>query len=94
VEVLAITASSVGMNQHYNSESQFQIYPNPADEILHLVLPSATAANYAIYDLCGRAVLSGQLQQAEIGLGQLPKGMYILKVVQDGQVMQGRFVKE
>lgn len=63
------------------------VYPNPADQELNLSLPAALGEQLtalSLHDLSGRTVLSrsargGQLTQ-RLDVGQLPDGMYLLRL--------------
>ena len=63
----------------------FQVYPNPATDILNLRLEqplSSEAVVYQLLDLQGRLLASGELtnNQHSIRLSHLPDGMYIVNV--------------
>jgi hypothetical protein len=69
------------------------IYPNPADEIITVVIDDkqVNGGSFSICDLKGNAVISGVLHQNSntIDVSQLPAGMYILKAVMvDGSSRQ------
>lgn len=65
----------------------FGVFPNPADDILHLQLPDKKAIEIVLWDLTGRQVgtwhnLSGPLQSLPIS--QLARGSYWVRVSIDG----------
>lgn len=79
------------------SEKAFGIYPNPATDILNINLQkNATSVRYEIYDVIGKIVLNGYLEQANnsIKINNLEKGNYILRVYEpDGFMNAARFSK-
>jgi len=64
----------------------FRIYPNPARSVLHVESGTMSRANYAVYDLTGRRMMSGQLHSAgnTLPIEHLPTGSYLLVVFADG----------
>jgi arylsulfatase A-like enzyme len=71
-----------------------RIYPNPADEQLHVV--GATAAGqFWVRDIIGRSVLSGYFETGafELNLALIPPGVYCLELKQTAGVFQGKFIK-
>jgi choice-of-anchor B domain-containing protein len=60
----------------------WKIYPNPASDWLTLELPGAGQAKYALYDLTGRMLMNGSLQEEKttLNLGDIENGLYILEI--------------
>lgn len=75
----------------------FEIYPNPASEVLSINLSESGAASYNIYTVHGQKVMEGVLDDeggSRISVGELKRGVYVLDVVQGKQRLNKRFVKE
>ena len=72
------------------------LYPNPVSTQLRLVYPSATQADYTVYDLTGRQFATHQKkgQTHSINMSSLAKGVYLLKAEHGNQQGVFRFVKE
>ncbi len=73
------------------------IYPNPAENVLNVDLFNADSdASLAILDAMGRVVLNHNLIQAQnnIDISTLNKGVYFVKITQDGKVMTRKIVKK
>lgn len=71
---------------------EFSMFPNPTNDVLNLTFPQAVNKPYSVYDLMGREVLKGSLNnttQAQINVGTLQKGSYILRIAGSTQ----KFVK-
>ncbi len=63
----------------------FQLLPNPATDVAHIILPKAyvqTEKNWSIFDALGRRVASGQTMQQRIQMpvSGLAQGMYWVRV--------------
>ncbi len=71
----------------------FRFSPNPATEVVTLSydLASFQQAEVTIFDLSGRELLQQRLdvnaQQARLGLAELPRGTYLLRLRADGQAI-------
>lgn len=92
VEVLAINVNTTDIADQ-SSTHPLAIYPNPANDVVHIILPTNTTYNYAIFDAYGRMVSTGNNETPSISIETLNHGVYLLRIVQDGQSMQGKFVK-
>lgn len=71
---------------------EFSMFPNPTNDVLNLTFPEAVNKPYSVYDLMGREVLKGSLNnttQAQINVGTLQKGSYILRIAGSTQ----KFIK-
>lgn len=64
----------------------FKMYPNPADEIFAIDLPSSTdAVTVKVYDVLGKIVLTKEITalQNKLDVTTLKSGNYIVKVIAD-----------
>ena len=61
----------------------FNMYPNPAKDILNIKLNNITKANLSIYDIQGKLVLEhsiSETQNLELNVSDLQSGMYFVKL--------------
>jgi hypothetical protein len=80
-----------GFNQIENKLTK--IYPNPAFD--KISVQSNTSYNhFCIFNLYGQQILEGDLQTNEINISELPKGLFILKLANDKEYVQVKFIKE
>lgn len=70
---------------------QFGIYPNPTTDVLNIKTQDKVT-NAVIFDLSGK-MINAQINNGQINVSALTKGMYILKVVTDKAVYQQKFIK-
>ncbi len=76
------------------NSNAIKIFPNPANEKLFIENNLAQSSNYIITNLLGQEMDKGFLK-SEIDICNLPKGVYILKIVNDKSQMQAiKFVKQ
>jgi len=70
-----------GINEAYTLES-LSLYPNPASNIIHLLLPTEnTHWQFEIHDMAGRIIKHSQTfgSKADIDVSSLSNGVYIIK---------------
>ncbi|MBD80156.1 MAG: hypothetical protein CL840_14680 [Crocinitomicaceae bacterium] len=64
-----------------NSAISFSVYPNPANDFIHIDLEQGAKVNYSLTDLSGRTTKFGIISDSEVLLvSDLPKGVYILRL--------------
>ena len=69
-----------------SSEQEFKVFPNPAKEILYIILPDLENNSKFNYEICnsqGQVVLSLQNKVAldKIDISNLSDGIYLLKAL-------------
>lgn len=63
-----------------SSELNMNIYPNPSDNIVHIVFAGGESREFVLRDLSGRIVKSQVLNSGEIiSIQELPSGVYFLQ---------------
>lgn len=86
------------VNEINNTKAQIHIYPNPANNILFVNTRQTNLQNttVSIYNIQGQQLLQQNIRQSqtEIDIQKLAKGIYIIKVINGNEVIQGKFVKE
>jgi hypothetical protein len=82
-----VTVGVIGVKEtDVSSNTDLQIYPNPATNILYFKVTTTNEFNYQLTDLTGRVVLQGNKPQSSIShqydlnIVTLPVGMYVLSV--------------
>lgn len=83
-----------GLRQLYK-ESQIQLYPNPASDLVNLLtVPEISIYHFEIYTLDGRLVLKGKPEKGEpINLTGLSSGEYIITLQSSIGTMRKRLIK-
>jgi hypothetical protein len=72
-----------------------KVFPNPISDHLEIILESSDLASLSLFDMTKRIVFSSMLQLADniIVLPELPAGVYLWQITQDGTITQGMVVK-
>jgi aminopeptidase YwaD len=75
------TLSVATQNPESEEGGQVRVFPNPANDILNIEIPqNAVSLYYKIYDILGRQMQSGALQN-QISLKNLENGIYIFHIM-------------
>ncbi len=81
-----------------NDQQKFEVYPNPAKDLLFVRLNRSYGTIYAsIMDICGREISSGMYSNVSdfiMHTNNLQKGHYLLSIVVDEQVFYRRIMAE
>lgn len=84
---IAPSCESLINNVSDNPRTQIRIYPNPTSDYITLDIENNTeATKIMILDISGRIVLQSEFKN-EISLFSLPKGIYIVKVFNNQELM-------
>lgn len=86
---LALTTT--GTNE-LNQELSWNVYPNPAHNVLHVYSLTGKIGAIQIIDQLGRIIMTTE-KNDQIDISFLNSGVYLFRVVRNGKVEQLRFVK-
>ncbi|MBK8492930.1 MAG: DUF1566 domain-containing protein [Saprospirales bacterium] len=79
---------TTGMIELEGKENRVEVYPNPARDLLHIVLDSNFWENgdFALYDSAGKSVIAGKVSGNNLNLDirSLPAGVYFLQMEKEG----------
>ncbi|WP_394759306.1 T9SS type A sorting domain-containing protein [Flavobacterium sp.] len=78
----------------FNNISGLSIYPNPAKNTLNITSDSFETKTVAIYNVLGAQVLSANVTNAPINIASLSKGVYVVKVTEEGKTATRKLVIE
>lgn len=95
MKVGTITNTTTGIPDFSNKVEQIVLYPNPASEKLLVILNSNFQnAIFTIYDISGKIVLAGKLddKQSELNIAEIRNGVYVLKVTTQTDQLSKKFV--
>ncbi|MEN9487981.1 MAG: hypothetical protein RL494_246, partial [Bacteroidota bacterium] len=79
---------------NFNAISGLNIYPNPAKNFLNITSSSLEAKTVAIYNVLGAQVLAANVTNAPINIASLSKGVYVVKVTEEGKTATRKLVIE
>jgi hypothetical protein len=96
-ELLIDTVAPDGLTlsrNNFNAISGLNIYPNPAKNFLNITSSSLEAKTVAIYNVLGAQVLTANVTNAPINIASLSKGVYVVKVTEEGKTATRKLVIE
>ncbi len=93
ITIHAVVESGISEN---DGNGAIEIYPNPATNALHLVLPDVTeAVQVVVFDVKGQQWLSTTVQmqgeQGVVDISTLSPGLYLIQIQSAGQRISRRF---
>jgi hypothetical protein len=78
-----------------NSLNILNVYPNPANTVIHLDLQQSTIKTYAIFNIIGKKVISGSANIENINVNNLKTGVYFLKIItENNKTYTTKFIKK
>jgi hypothetical protein len=78
-------------------DQEIKIYPNPASDMVFIDLPeTGQPTSLTIYDVTGQEVLFLQAvaKTQYIDVSMLKAGLYFVKLIDENQIVTGKFVKQ
>ncbi len=82
-----------GTNAGWQAMEAISIYPNPARDLVHIVLPAAAQLRaWYLLDLQGRKLLQGR--DLQVALADLPGGIYVLEVLSNKGMQRIKVIRE
>ncbi len=79
-----------------NALATLNVYPNPATDVVNIKLgnPGTVGAGYSLSDALGKTLRAGKLNgTASLYVGELPRGLYFVRVQQGDDLRVARFTK-
>lgn len=78
-----------------DKKHEFQIYPNPAENMLYVISDNGGRVNFAIYDINGKKRNSGiGYNTINIDISDLCSGIYVLSISDNYQIYNYKFSKK
>jgi len=76
LEIVAFQDSTVGVRSDH--VSTWKVFPNPANEVIHIQVPRYEKLTYALFDLSGRMVVKASIGNGIINTSDWKQGSYVL----------------
>ena len=77
--------------------SDIEVYPNPTDGVVRIVLPEGISKDYAcwsIYNMNGILIIEKRLaNESDVDIGNVPSGVYLMKIICSDQMFYKIIVK-
>ncbi|NOR86319.1 MAG: T9SS type A sorting domain-containing protein [Bacteroidales bacterium] len=87
----------VGQDEIEN-QTNLLVYPSPTKEKLHIKTTETGSVNWSIFDISGNLVQAGTEEKTtedlRLQMAHLPKGIFILQIKINDQIIRKKFIKE
>lgn len=90
IHFIELTKDPISSVHELNSD--FQIYPNPSDGMFFIDGLATQNSEFEIVDVLGVQLKSGNIENGQVSLMDLPTGVYLLNVVSEGRIVGSRKV--
>lgn len=77
-----------------NNISGLKVYPNPAKNTLYVTSDSFTAKQVELFDVLGKSVLNTKTVNNTVNISSLSKGVYVVKITEEGKTATRKIVVE
>ena len=92
------TASIAGEETEITNSDVLKVYPNPASDVLNISVPGLNGNQNSIrvVDMKGTVMMEEKITRSlqQINISRLPKGVYMLKLVNGDKTTTSKFIKE
>ena len=88
--ILDIIPTNTAVNEIACKQS-FEVYPNPASDVLHINNLPCEMADYAIFNVLGQKVSAGSTN-GTISVAELEKGIYLLQIKGEKSLETTKFI--
>jgi hypothetical protein len=92
---IAVNGTQLPLAVEENSKDLFAIYPNPVSEVLNIVgLYQSGTVNFKLFSIDGKQIKSGTIDNSQLNVSDLSRGLYLLQLESDGKVVTEKIIKE
>src|SRR5690606_16235534 len=90
---IAMTEETVGIND-LKGQSAVMLYPNPAQDIVHIKGLSGSSSLVSVLDMAGRDLLRLEGMTETIDISKLAPGLYTIRVTEGEYTWFGKITKQ
>ncbi len=88
---------NIGAKSYSTSASSLYIYPNPANDVITVYLKELNkSANIQIFSITGSLVKEVRISDLynKVNISDLPSGIYNIRMIYNGEVLNGKFIRQ
>jgi hypothetical protein len=93
---VVLSDSTIGIKEQNQPTTQLSTYPNPANPIFAIQLPTQQTFTLSVTDITGRTVYTNKNATGNITVdcSDFSSGVYFVKAVNERTVLTGKVVKQ
>jgi len=78
-----------------NATVKFSVFPNPFMDVVNVIGVNETQkVGYKVFTIDGKLIKSGELENAQANLSNLPQGIYVMQLLSDGKIETKKIIKK
>lgn len=93
-QVVSRNLADVTLSRNSNEIKGLKVYPNPAKNTLYVTSDSFEAKEVQLYDVLGKSVLNTKTVNNTVNISSLSKGVYVVKITEEGKTATRKIVVE
>lgn len=93
VNPVFIECPTTKINESKKLHSKFEVYPNPVSDLLYINSKNLYIDEVVVYDLLGKVFITSKNVVEPINVKDLKPDLYIIKIIDNDNVTQFRFLK-
>ena len=96
LNIVSVPEAAVYNPENVNSENSidFDMFPNPVENILNVSFADNRKSSYKIFNINGQEIKAGMLNQKEINVSNLKSGIYFLELHDGQKTSTKKFIKK
>ncbi|MDI9310924.1 MAG: T9SS type A sorting domain-containing protein [Limnohabitans sp.] len=81
-------------SKNFGNISGLKVFPVPAKNILNVTSDSFATKNVEVYNMLGAKVLTGEVVNGTVNISSLTRGIYVIKITEEGKTATRELVVE
>lgn len=94
IDNVAISGATTTLNVAQNNIDGLKVYPNPAKNTLYITSDSFATKEVELFDVLGKSVLNTKVINNTVNISSLSKGVYVVKITEEGKTATRKIVVE
>lgn len=92
---IAVHGTAIPLAVVENTAVKFSVYPNPfTDNVTVIGINTSEIVSFKLFTIDGKVIKTGVLENAQIDMSNLTKGMYLLQLASDGKIETKKIIKK
>lgn len=92
---IAVLGTPIPLSVVENKSLQFSVFPNPFSDVVNILRDNnLEMANYKLFAIDGKLIKQGNVENSQIYLHDISKGMYLLQLTSDGKTETKKLIKK
>ncbi len=94
IDNVAISGNTTALSTQQNTISGLKMFPNPSNSNLYITSDNNEMKLVVIYNVLGKQIFAAKSTNTPINISNLDKGVYMVKIAQEGKIATRKLVIE